>query len=249
MKIFITGVSRGLGFCLAREFLAAGHQVFGLARSDPHESEPLNLLENNAGFVYYQADITDRQKVKHILSEMLASGIVPDAVILNAGIIKNDADDGLDFMRFSKIIDVNFLSAIMIVSTLLPKFMERRNGVFVAISSLAAIRALSSSIGYPAGKSALSMAFEGMRIHYSSFNIRFITVQPGNLAEKQTLFSASYPDAAKKIARHIILGKKRNIVNFPFIPMLISIASKIFPDGIMSSIFMKVLRKVKKKPG
>jgi NADP-dependent 3-hydroxy acid dehydrogenase YdfG len=241
MNVLITGVSRGLGYHISCKFLAEGHNVIGISRSSLDDTFPLNTLKANVNFTYYQIDVTNPQEVTKTLSHIYSSGITLDIVILNAGGIKNDTRSGFDYVNFSEIIELNFLSAMRIVSIILPKFIEDRSGVFVAISSVSAIRALSSSIAYPASKSALSMAFEGLRLHYSNHNIRFITVQPGFLAEKKPFLGTTYSKAATIIYKHIVSKRKCEVINFPLSLIVLLQVSKLFSDKILGVVLTKLL--------
>jgi NADP-dependent 3-hydroxy acid dehydrogenase YdfG len=245
MNVLITGVSRGLGYHLSCQFLAEGHNVIGISRSSLDKVAPLNTLKTNANFTYYQVDVTNQQEVTKTLSHIDSSGITLDIVILNAGGITNDTQSGFDYANFAKIIELNFLSAMRIISIILPKFLERKKGIFVAISSVAAIRALSSSIGYPASKSALSMAFEGLRLHHSNHNIRFLTVQPGFLAEKKPTLGTTYSKAATIIYKHIVLKRKSESISFPLSIVVLSQVSRLFSDKFIGVLLAKLL-KIKK---
>lgn len=246
MNVLITGVSRGLGYHISCKFLAEGHNVIGISRSSLDDTFPLNTLKANVNFTYYQIDVTNPQEVTKTLSHIYSSGITLDIVILNAGGIKNDTQSGFDYVNFSEIIELNFLSAMRIVSIILPKFIEGRSGVFVAISSVSAIRALSSSIGYPASKSALSMAFEGLRLHYSNHNIRFITVQPGFLAEEKPTLGTSYSKATTIIYKGIISKRKHEVISFPIGIVALSQISRLFSDKIVGPVLAKLLKFTKK---
>ncbi|HIE00388.1 MAG TPA: SDR family NAD(P)-dependent oxidoreductase [Thiotrichaceae bacterium] len=249
MNVLITGVSRGLGYYMSCQFLAEGHNVIGISRSSLDDTVPLNTLKANVNFTYYQVDITNQQEVTKTLSHIYSSGITLDIVILNAGGITNDTQNGFDYVNFSKIIELNFLSAMRIISIVLPKFLERENGVFVAISSISAIRAFSSSkasIGYPASKSALSMAFEGLRLHYLNHNIQFITVQPGFLAEKKVFLGTAYSKAATIIYKHIVSKRKSEVISFPLSIVVLSHVSRLFSDKFFGMVLAKLLKLMKK---
>lgn len=236
MKILITGVSKGLGYHLAKELLNKHHEVIGISRSQITESKNLQMLQSHSKFTYCQTDLFDRKALQNRIMELISSGIIPDMVILNAASMDNDCKDNFNFEQFSKIIEINLLSSLSIVELLLPVFEKRDKGVFVAISSLSAISAFSRSrvgVGYPASKSALSMAFESLRLYCSSSNIRFIAIQPGMLSYKNTLLSTSYDRAANKILAHIFKNNSNNVFSFPFIHVVIMLMTKIVPHTIL----------------
>lgn len=240
MNILITGVSRGLGFYLCKKFLSQGHFVIGISRT-PVSKLDFNI-EHNVQFLHIQLDITQSHETTIVLENFLSNNMIPEVVILNAGGIKNDGSNNFNFQNFQEIMKLNLFSSMEIVNILLPIFQKRGSGIFVAISSVAAIRALSSSIGYPTSKSALSMAFEGLRLQYSHYGLRFITIQPGFLGEKKKLLGTSFLDAAEIIYHNIMIKKNSEVVSFPMSIVLISRLSKLIPDKLLSIFLKKTLQ-------
>jgi len=239
LKILITGVSKGLGYHLAKELLKQHHEVIGISRSQITESKNLQMLQSHSNFNYCQTHLSDRKELQNRIMELISSGLIPDMVILNAASMDNDCKDNFNFEQFSKIIEINLLCSLLIVDLLLPAFKKRDRGVFVAISSLSAMSAFSRKrvgVGYPASKSALSMAFASLRLSCSSANIRFMTIQPGMLSYKNTFLSTSYDKAANKILTHIFRNNSSDVFSFPFIHTVIILMTKIIPHSILKKL-------------
>ncbi len=76
MNIFITGISRGLGRCLAQVYTARGDQVFGVGRSPLTEAIP--------GVIYGIVDVTADNAIDDI-AELVAGYSHIDCVINSAG--------------------------------------------------------------------------------------------------------------------------------------------------------------------
>lgn len=223
MNVFITGVTSGLGKALAREFLNKGYSVWGAGRR--------NLEESDKNFYYSVCDIGKEEEVGRVYGEMKNRNFVPDIVILNAAIMKDDLIPEFSYPIFKEIFNTNIFGAIKWIDVFLPLFLERKRGIFVAISSLSAYRPLNiSKIAYPSSKAALSMAFRALRVHFTSSGLRFITFHIGRMEEKDGLIRVSYQKAAARIAKHLHFNKKSDVVDFPYIPTLITRISRFFPD-------------------
>jgi len=83
-KICITGVSRGLGRALAEFYIAAGHRVFGCARS---ESAMLELRTMYPEHYFHAVDISLDNQVTRWVEDILGNHGTPDLLINNAGLM------------------------------------------------------------------------------------------------------------------------------------------------------------------
>jgi pentatricopeptide repeat protein len=239
MKVFISGVTSGLGRALAEEFSGQGHNVWGVGRRQPGASQE-NLH-------YSVCDVSKLEEVRRVYAEMRDKGFIPDIVILNAGIMKDDLIPEFSYSVFKETIDINLFGAINWIDVFLPIFLKRKRGTFVAISSLCVYRGLVvNKIAYPASKAAVSAAFENLRLQFFSSGVRFITFHIGPMGKESSLFKIDYETAAERIARYLRLSRKPETVNFPLLPTLITKISKFLPDTFISK---RILRISSKGPG
>lgn len=231
-RIFITGVTAGLGRSLVQEFLAHGYEVWGIGRSAMDDAVPAG-----GKFVYTTADVTRAEDVDRIMRAMNASHFIPDIVLLNAGVALDDVEASFRFPAFKKSVETNLFGAITWIESFLPAFLER-GGTFAAVSSLSAYRAMNRhKIGYPCSKAALNMAFEGMRIQYGGKGVRFVTFCPGPMrSEGNSLFAISYQAAAKRIFLHLHQRRRANVVRFPLVPSLLYRVSSLIPDRVLARL-------------
>lgn len=233
MKIFITGTSSGLGKLLASGFYARGHSVWGAGRRQ--------MDETGDKFHYSVCDISKPEDIDKVYQELENSAFIPDIVILNAAAMDDDLGPLFSYSIFQEVFNINLFGAISWVNKFLPLFLARRSGKFVAISSLAARRALGvNKIAYPSSKAALSMAFESFRLQINCPELRFITFHIGPLSEKTSLLKTSYQKASGKIIDHLCRDKKADVVDFPFIPTLITEISTFFPDRCIAKILSRI---------
>jgi benzil reductase ((S)-benzoin forming) len=150
MNVFITGTSSGLGFALAKYYLVAGHQVFGISRK---MNEELNRYSN---FHFLVQDITRFSEVETNLISFLKDVQVLGLVILNAGVlseIKDLKDTGLHEIK--KVMDVNVWANKILMETLFREVPEIKQ--VVAVSSGAAVSGARGWNAYSLSKATLNM--------------------------------------------------------------------------------------------
>jgi NAD(P)-dependent dehydrogenase (short-subunit alcohol dehydrogenase family) len=134
MNIVITGVTRGLGRALAREFIAGGHTVFGCGTNG--EAIFDLRLEYGAPNDFALVDVAQDVKVSIWATSVLAGHPAPDLLINNAAVInppgplwtQGDA-------AFTRLVDVNLRGVANVIRHFVPAMVQRGSGVIVNLSS------------------------------------------------------------------------------------------------------------------
>ncbi|MDK9692705.1 MAG: SDR family oxidoreductase [Sulfurimonas sp.] len=183
MKILITGASSGIGEALARLYATKDNELFLLARRE----ERLQELQNELAPLTKKTeiivcDVADFDKLQRKMRELLDV----DVVILNAGISLGHSLEITPFTEFKKLYDVNVLSNHAILEVLLPKFLEKKSGKIVFISSLASLLSMPSSKVYSSSKRALNAYAEGLRYKYKNDGIKVVNILPGFIKSEMT---------------------------------------------------------------
>ncbi|MBN2460261.1 MAG: SDR family NAD(P)-dependent oxidoreductase [Candidatus Cloacimonetes bacterium] len=172
MRIFITGISSGIGREIARELVLRGHQVWGVARRD-HLLRELATELNSPDFSHDGCDVTSSEQVEKVIKKMERKDFLPDIVILNAAIELPEENFTVSSQKAAAIIQTNYLGAYVWIDHFLERFLARKKGQFLAVSSLFAFRPDPDCISYAASKAALTMAFRGLRIRYARTPLKF----------------------------------------------------------------------------
>ncbi|WP_372950363.1 SDR family NAD(P)-dependent oxidoreductase [Mariniphaga sp.] len=170
MNVFITGTSSGLGFGLAKYYLAAGHRVYGLSRK---MNEELNSFTN---FHFLVQDISRFNEMETNLISFLKDVEVIDLVILNAGIL-NEIKDLKDtsLHEIKKVMDVNVWANKILIETLFREVDEIKQ--VVAVSSGAAVSGARGWNAYSLSKATLNMLISLYAKEYT--NSHFCALAPG----------------------------------------------------------------------
>lgn len=183
MKILITGASSGIGQELSKLYATEENELILLARREDRlqklQSELAPLTKNIEIIV---CDVTDFDKLQQKMRELLDV----DMVILNAGISLGHSLEITPFAEFKRLYDVNVLSNHAILEVLFPKFLEKKSGKIVFISSLASLFSMPSSKVYSSSKRALNAYAEGLRYKYEPHGIKVINILPGFIKSELT---------------------------------------------------------------
>jgi len=134
MNILITGVSRGLGEALCREYAQQGHAVAGCARS----ADAIKTLQDSLGENHHfsAVDISDDEAVKSWIAQLEQQWGVPDLVINNAAVIARNAPLWeVPLQEFENVVDINITAVFSIMRHVLPAMIARGSGVIANISS------------------------------------------------------------------------------------------------------------------
>jgi benzil reductase ((S)-benzoin forming) len=151
-KIFITGISRGVGRALAVEYLERGDIVYAMNRREPTEPSQSTLH-----FVAH--DLSDLDGIPTAVGNLLSEVTHLDLVILNAGIlgpIRDLVDTPMDELQ--RVMDINTWANKVLLDTLM------RRGITVnqviGISSGAAVSGNRGWNSYSISKAAFAMLLQ-----------------------------------------------------------------------------------------
>jgi benzil reductase ((S)-benzoin forming) len=206
MRVFITGVSGGLGEALVKQFLARHDSVTGIGRN--------NTIQH-PNYTFLSCDLSSAAEIKK-----LDFGSINEDVILinNAGIIGQ-----IERLSDQEIPDAE---SVFMVNTLAPMFLSAKlmrstsieNQVtIINISSGAARRSIPSWAAYCASKAALDRFSETFYLEEKEKgrNIRVYSVAPGVIDTKmQELIRTSKPANFSSVSRFTEL-KSTNSLKTP----------------------------------
>ena len=148
-KVFITGVSSGLGHGLAKVYLQGGAQVYGCSRRAPED-----LI--GQGLIFESVDLSDSAATVAGLGRLLADVGSLDCVILNAGKLGQIRDmQATPLSDIRETMEINVLANKSILDLIFASVPLVKQ--VVAISSGASQSGSRGWNGYSLSKAALNM--------------------------------------------------------------------------------------------
>lgn len=194
----ITGSSSGLGLAMAKVLADAGAHIYGLNRT---------VRQENAypGVEQIQVDITDRQKLNSIVTEIGSrQGI--DFIINNAGITQREKAQDIAEELWLKIHETNLNSLFYLSQAAYPYLKASAHiGRIVNIASMASYMGFSEVTPYCSSKSAVRGVTRGLAVDWRKDNILVNSISPGWFPSKM---SQQVMDEERRasILRKIALG-------------------------------------------
>ena len=186
MKVLLTGSSKGIGYKIAQDLLAEGHEL--ALHYNKNESPLKDLMkEDKTGSFSIQADLSKQEEIKKMVVNTIDKLSFPDCIINNAGIAES-ADISLDINSWSKMfdktIDVNLKAPSLIFKEFLKYKREKKINSrlrIINIASRAAFRGEQQDyISYACSKGGIISLTKTMsRSFGETDNIVAISVAPG----------------------------------------------------------------------
>ncbi|MEB3245497.1 MAG: 3-oxoacyl-ACP reductase family protein [Vampirovibrionales bacterium] len=156
-RVLISGGSRGLGKALCNVFAREGASVaFNYNSSDAAADDTLSLIQSHGqSGLKYKASVTDGPAVKAMADDIVAQWGGIDILVNNAAINKGDNFMTMTEAAWSEIMDVNINGLFYMTKAFFKPMMRQRKGHILNITSIAALRALPTSVHYSTSKAAV----------------------------------------------------------------------------------------------
>lgn len=173
--VLITGANRGIGLALAKAYAATGDTVIGTAR-DVAKAAELKAVAQTV----LPLDVTLSSSVDALAKAL--DGRPINLLINNAGIGDRAGIDTLDFEMFERVLAVNTLAPIRVLSALRPNLAAVSKAIAANISSqLGSIENATGDMGiaYRTSKAALNMALRSAAAVYAKDETTLLALHPG----------------------------------------------------------------------
>ncbi len=186
----ITGASRGVGKFMALEMAKQGCHIVVAARSEDETDPKLpgtiygtaeELRSLGVRALAVRTDVTDEESIRSMVAAALAEFGRIDILINNAGVMAPGRLWEMPIKRWDLVTRVNVRGTVLCCQAVLPHMIERRDGVVINISSIAADQVGAANVSYSVTKQALRKLSEGLAAEVKEYNIRVFALSPEGL--------------------------------------------------------------------
>lgn len=182
----ITGASEGLGFEIAKHFLAEGANLVLCARNQTKlnaaQQALIKLARNDQHILVKVTDVADYEQVESLVSFALDNFGQLDILVANAGIYgTKGAIDEIDWQEWSNAIDINLKGTVWQCRAVLSHFKQQRYGKIIILSGGGATKPLPNLSAYAASKAGVVRFAETLAEEVQEYHIDVNTVAPGAL--------------------------------------------------------------------
>jgi NAD(P)-dependent dehydrogenase (short-subunit alcohol dehydrogenase family) len=175
--ILVTGAGRGLGADIARQALAAGHQVVATGRHPEKVAEALGGERDN--LLVAALDIKELSDAEVAARQAIDRFGRIDVLINNAANFYAGYFEEISPAQMRQQIDTNLFGPMHVTRAVLPYMRKQRSGHIITVSSLAGLIGQEFCVAYAAAKFGVEGWMESLRYDVAPFNIATTVVEPG----------------------------------------------------------------------
>ena len=181
MNIVITGASKGIGFAIAQQFAAHGHDLYLTSKTPADLEKAATDLRAQFPLVnieYFASDLSQKANVdafsKWCLQKTQADILINNAGYFVPGKLMEEAEGQLQGQ-----LDTNLFSAYHLTRAILPSMLTKTSGHIFNICSIASLGAYENGGAYSISKFALLGFSKNLRLELKDKGIKVTAVCPG----------------------------------------------------------------------
>jgi short-subunit dehydrogenase len=187
-KIFLTGVSSGIGLAIAELLTARGDQVWGTSRD-------LSRIRQLPRLVPIRLDLSDSRSIDEAFKAALSQAGYFDVVINNAGSGHFGPAEHLSVQETASQFQTLVFGQLQLMQLGLNAMRSRGSGLIINVTSLASRLPVPFMAAYNSAKAAMAAFTMSMQLELPESGVRIIDLQPGDI-------STGFNDAVRKGPQH-----------------------------------------------
>lgn len=200
----MTGASRGIGSCIARELSKAGAAVaINFNRSKAQALTLKSEIESAGGrAIAVKADVRIPEDAERLVAETANAFGQVDILVNNAGYNRDTLVLRMTLQDWDEVMDMNLRSVFLCTKAALKPMMKQRWGRIINIGSVSGLAGNAGQANYAAAKSGLIGFTRAVAREMGSRNITANLVAPGLVITELT----------KDIRQEIVDGVKQRLI-------------------------------------
>lgn len=175
--VLVTGASAGIGEAFARGFAARGANIIAVARRKERLLQLASRLATKVEVV--ACDLERAEGPDELVQEIERRGLRVDHVINNAGFGSGGGFEVHDAHLQAKMIELNCVALTRLTRHYYPQFVERNDGGFIQVASLASFVPTPFMAVYGATKAFVLSLSAALAEELKDTNVRMLAVCPG----------------------------------------------------------------------
>jgi 3-oxoacyl-[acyl-carrier protein] reductase len=188
-SILVTGASKGIGRAICERLAEDGFDIVVHYGADATGAEATlaAVRDRGGGGRIISFDQSDRDQCRARLVADIGEHGVYYGVVLNAGIVRDNAFPALEDEDWDRVLGVNLGGFYNVLHPVVMKMVSaRRGGRIVALSSIAGLTGNRGQVNYSAAKAGIIGAAKALAVELAKRNITVNCVAPGLIETQMT---------------------------------------------------------------
>lgn len=203
----VTGSSRGIGAAIARELSAYGANV--VINYKLHHEDAAKMRDEVESFggkaEVIQADVSDIEQVRHMISKTLLKFQHIDILVNNAGITSDRTVRKMAIEDWNHVLQVNLNGVFNCTSLAVPHLLKQKKGHIINIASVIAMTGNIGQGNYAAAKAGILGFTKSCALELARSGITVNAICPGFIAT--AMLDAIPNDKKENILTRIPMGR------------------------------------------
>ncbi len=241
--VVVTGGGRGIGREIALLMAAEGAKVMvndlgadldggGADQGPAHEvAGEVKAAGGEAG--YNTDDVSNGRGAENLIASTISEFGRIDAVINNAGILRDTVFHKMDEAAWSTVINVNLTGCYNVARAAATHFREQESGVFVHMTSVSGLIGNFGQANYAAAKMGVTGLSRSIAIDLARYNVRSNCMSPSGFTRMIGSIPITSDEQAKEFER--LKEEMRPEMNAPLVVFLTSDAAKDITGQIFAT--------------
>jgi decaprenylphospho-beta-D-erythro-pentofuranosid-2-ulose 2-reductase len=241
-RVLIVGATSAIAAETARIYAADGARLFLTGRNAEHlQAVAADLRVRGAAAVETtELDVTVHRRCEEVVESAWTAFGGLDVALIAHGVLPDQARCQSSADEAIRSLDVNFLSAVALLTPLANRFEAARGGCIAVITSVAGDRGRQSNYIYGAAKGGLDRFLEGLRNRLHHAGVAVITLKPGfvdtpmTAGLKQGPLFASARAAGRGV--HRAIERRRDVAYIPWFWRPIMYVIRALPEVVFKRL-------------
>jgi len=177
--VWITGASSGIGKALALELSKQNAKLVLSARNESKLSEVRNSCSHPNQVLVLPLDLGNIDSFNSKMKEVVSAFGKINVLVNNGGISQRSLVKDTTISVDKQLMNINYIGTVALTKTVLPHFIENKQGQFVVTTSIVGKIGTPLRSSYAASKHALHGFFDSLRAENHKNNIAVTLVCPG----------------------------------------------------------------------
>jgi 3-oxoacyl-[acyl-carrier protein] reductase len=180
-RVLVTGSSRGIGRDIVLRLAREGYDIAGCARRESEDAAKTanEVAQFGVGCHFGVCDVGDLDAVDSFIVEAERALGPISAVVCNAGITRDNPIAIMPPEDWEAVLRTNLTGTWNVCRAMAFRFMKRRGGVMVTLSSIAGIHGNATQSNYAATKAGVIGMSKSLARELAPYGVRVNVVAPG----------------------------------------------------------------------